>query len=817
MGNKENHDELKDPIRSLSREITQKYIQELVREAIKQAMKNKVRGLNEKNVLRLERQIKIKSDQERLEQFKEPAEEISRSIRKGSIEGNKALGQMSKILESSIKPPLPLILKALFILIIVGTPLLLFFIVMPSLSVAPGNLDLAEGVSESAHLEVSNSGGGILLWTARSDQPWITLSPERGANQGNVIVLVDTGDMEEGTYEGTVTIKSNAGTQQCPIRLVVGSEHTEMIINPPYLEFYMAEGEVASRELQISKEGSGTFKWHINPDTECPWITMSQESGTSSDILTVTANTEGLEPDTYEGIITIESNAGTEQCPIRLVVGSQPPVLAVDPLFIDFELEEGESGEEELRISNEGEGDLEWKVSVDESWVSLSPESGTNSGNVTVTVNTENLNLGEEYEGTVTIESNAESEECIISLNVLQEGEEKEESILAVDPDPLFLDFTLAEGEWDSEKFYISNEGEGELEWNIVPDTDWPSWISIDPISGTNSETITVEVDAADFTPGDYNTTFRVESNEEYKEGSVNLKISGETGPDLKTSLEVVGDATRIVEGDSAYIAVPISVVVSNQGDQAADIFKVSTEYTSSSGTYTVAFRASGENNIWYPYTDEPLDPGEEITFDGEVLFSDSLSDETVNLKAIADSCSGDEFKPAYCRVEESNEENNESPEVEVYLPARELEGPDLVVTSLEVTGSPKPDEYHAALPIRVVVRNQGDEAADIFKISIEYYADTSNSSSAYTAPFRVPGENSSWYPYTDALLDPEEQVIFEGDVLFDSQGKKYFWAIADSCSGDEIFTDYCRVKESNEENNKSPEERIIIPGIWSS
>lgn len=720
MEDKEHHDELKEPIRSLSSEITQRYVQELVREAIKQAMKNKTRGLKEKQILKLEKQIKVKSDQERLEQFKNPAEEISRSIREGSVKGNKALWQMSNILEKSIKPPLPLILKVLFILVFAGTPLLLFFIVMPSLSVSPGNLDLAEGVAESAQLEISNTGGGVLLWTASSDQPWISLSPKRGANEGNVIVLVEADDLEEGTYEGTVTI---------------------------------------------------------------------------------------------------DSLAGTEQCPIRLVVGSQRPVLAVDPLSIDFELEEGESGEKELRISNDGGGVLEWEVSADESWITLSPENGINSGTVTVTVDTADLSPEEEYEGTITIESNGENEECIIYLRVLPEGKGKEKPILAVDPDPLSFNFTLGEGEADSKEFYISNKGGDELEWNIVPDTDWPSWIYVDPISGRNSETITIEVDAADLTSGNYNTTFRVESNEEYKEGVVSLKVSGEDeGPDLVvTSLEIVGDATRVVEGDSAYIAVPISVVVSNQGDQAADIFKVSTEYTSSSGTYAVAFRIPGESNTWYPYTDEPLDPGEEFTFEGEVLFSDSLSDETVYLKAIADSCSGDEFEPAYCRVEESNEENNESPEVEVYLPTPELKGPDLVVTSLEVTGSPKSDEY--ALPIRVVVRNQGDEAADIFKISIEYHKNTSTSSSVYTAPFRVPGESSSWYPYTDAPLDPGEQVIFEGDVLFDSEGKKYFWAIADSCSGDGFITNYCRVKESDEENNKSSEESILIPtsSVWVS
>lgn len=715
MEDKEHHDELKGPIRSLSSEITQRYVQELIREAIKQAMKSKTRGLKEKQILKLEKQIKKKSDNEKLEQFKKPAEEISRSIREGSIEGNKALGQMSNILEKSIKPPLPLILKVLLILIFAGTPLLLFFIFMPSLSVAPENLDLAEGVSESAQLEISNTGGGVLLWTASSDQPWISLSPKRGANEGNVIVLVDADDLEEGTYEG---------------------------------------------------------------------------------------------------IVTIDSLAGTEQCPIRLVVGSQPPVLAVDPHSIDFELEKGESGEEELRISNDGGGVLEWEASASEPWITLSPENGINSGTVTVTVDTADLSPEEEYERTITIESNGENEECIIYLKVLPEGKGKEKPVLAVDPDPLSFNFNLAEGEWDSEEFYISNEGGGDLQWETSANEPW---ITLSPESGTNSGIVNVTVDTDDLSPGkEYEGIITIESNGGDEEGSVTLIIGGETkGPDLVNFLEVTGPVTRKMDENAYnYFAVPVTVVVRNQGDEPADIFKISTEYTSSSGTYAVAFRIPGESNTWYPYTDEPLDPGDEITFEGEVRLNDSLAGETVYLIAIADSCSEDEFEPVYCRIEESNEDNNKSPEAEVYLPAPELKGPDLVAF-LEVTGPPKPDEYYAACPIRVVVRNQGDEAADIFKVSIEYYENTSTSSSAYTTPFRVPGENSSWYPYTDAPLDPGEQVIFEGDVLFDSPGKKYFWAIADSCSGDAIFTNYCRVKEVNEENNESLEEKISIPNVW--
>ena len=137
--------------------------------------------------------------------------------------------------------------------------------------------------------------------------------------------------------------------------------------------------------------------------------------------------------------------------------------------------------------------------------------------------------------------------------------------------------------------------------------------------------------------------------------------------PDLVvTDLETTGQAT--VNGDGSA-EVPIRVVVKNQGSSAAGIFKVATEYTGPQGTFVVAFTVPGQTSSWYPYTGAPLSTGDEKTFDGKVTFHPSVHGVNVSLKAIADSCSGDEFMPVYCRVEEGNESNNESVTVSVLLP----------------------------------------------------------------------------------------------------------------------------------------------------
>jgi hypothetical protein len=140
--------------------------------------------------------------------------------------------------------------------------------------------------------------------------------------------------------------------------------------------------------------------------------------------------------------------------------------------------------------------------------------------------------------------------------------------------------------------------------------------------------------------------------------------------PDLVVvSLQTMGPATVNPEGQ---IEVPIRVVVRNQGGAAADIFKVSTEYSDAEGTWAVPFTVPGQDYTWYPYTSAPLPAGAKTTFQGVVTFS-YAQDETVSLRAIADSCAGDEFVPDHCRVEESNEANNESTSIAVSLPAAAL------------------------------------------------------------------------------------------------------------------------------------------------
>lgn len=132
--------------------------------------------------------------------------------------------------------------------------------------------------------------------------------------------------------------------------------------------------------------------------------------------------------------------------------------------------------------------------------------------------------------------------------------------------------------------------------------------------------------------------------------------------------LQVTGPAV-ILPGQQA-LAIPIYVLIQNQGEADAEIFKLSAHFAGLSGKFVAPFTAPGQVDKWYPYSTAPLAAGREVTFTGTVSLPVTLQGQTIALSVLVDSCSGDEFMPAYCRVAESNENNNESRPWTVQLPS---------------------------------------------------------------------------------------------------------------------------------------------------
>ncbi len=134
---------------------------------------------------------------------------------------------------------------------------------------------------------------------------------------------------------------------------------------------------------------------------------------------------------------------------------------------------------------------------------------------------------------------------------------------------------------------------------------------------------------------------------------------------DLVPTVRVTGVA--LLRADGAYL-VPVRVSVRNSGTEIAGRFKMSVEFNhlSFGGTRVTAFGAASSSDGsftrdgFYVWTSRALFPGRSLTFNGSVLIPSSVPRRSqITLRVVADSCSGEEFMPALCRVPELREDNN--------------------------------------------------------------------------------------------------------------------------------------------------------------
>ena len=106
----------------------------------------------------------------------------------------------------------------------------------------------------------------------------------------------------------------------------------------------------------------------------------------------------------------------------------EPPTIAFSPSSFSFSAQQGETTllTDTLHISNSGSGTLDWSVSNDANWLSLSPSSGSSTGkvdNVTLSVDTSGMEVGN-YTANITISASGASnspQTIVASLSIVQE------------------------------------------------------------------------------------------------------------------------------------------------------------------------------------------------------------------------------------------------------------------------------------------------------------------------------------------------------------------------------------------------------------
>jgi Viral BACON domain/Cohesin domain len=178
---------------------------------------------------------------------------------------------------------------------------------------------------------------------------------------------------------------------------------------------YESGGNPEGQILEVKNSGKNTLEYTISDDAD--WLSVEPGSGTSSGQIvthTILINKAGLAAQDAEYVanVTIASSEAynnPQRLSVNLKVSPKPPSeIWVSTEDMSFAAKTGKNpSPQTLRIKNSGEGTLAYQITADAAWLTVSPDSGTSSGEEkshTVSINSGSLAEGS-YDGAITISS----------------------------------------------------------------------------------------------------------------------------------------------------------------------------------------------------------------------------------------------------------------------------------------------------------------------------------------------------------------------------------------------------------------------------
>ena len=176
------------------------------------------------------------------------------------------------------------------------------------------------------------------------------------------------------------------------------------------------------------------------------------------------------------------------------------PAIVVSPTAFQFTAQLGGSNPaaQSLLINNTGYGILNWTATDNQTWLTVTPTTGTAPDTASISVNITGLAHGE-HTGRITIADTAgkdSSRTVVVTLNITA-------PTLKITPGSVTVETRLGVPPPDDKYFMIENSGSGTINWTI---TGKPNWLGLSQVAGTAPSAVDLEF-LTDSLPGTGNYT----------------------------------------------------------------------------------------------------------------------------------------------------------------------------------------------------------------------------------------------------------------------------------------------------------------------
>lgn len=289
---------------------------------------------------------------------------------------------------------------------------------------------------------------------------------------------------------------------------------TNLVLTPDSLHFEGIEGggNPPPQTFVVSSDGDPlSFELFENVG----WIIPSPTQGSTDQTITVSINTLTLTEGEYIDSIRVEADEADNSPQyeiITLTISEPPPTICATPNSFFFNAIAGGDDPEPktLTIWNCGSGVLEWTVSNSETWMGLDPVSGTDSGDVTVSIDITGLAFGDYFDTIVVSDPDATNDPKLIPVTLTVGSD-----LPVIEVDSAF-NFVIIPADSQSVppvEIVIRNGGAGLMNFWIEENSS--RIFPVVPDSGQAPETVSVGIKTQSGSPGeDYFDTLWVFSNE---------------------------------------------------------------------------------------------------------------------------------------------------------------------------------------------------------------------------------------------------------------------------------------------------------------
>jgi len=315
------------------------------------------------------------------------------------------------------------------------------------LNLSPESLMLESNVDSYKDFVVSSN----VNWSVSGSVSWLSLSPVSGSNDGTVRITATSTNPTINERNGTVTVVGGGLTKTVNVTQLGSS--AELTLTP-------SNREVTSSSGSTTFDISSNVSWSLGDNAS--WLTVLPATGSGSVTLTASYSENIL---LTQRIATITATGGGITRTVTVTQAGATPVLTVSPTSLTLGSASG-SNDKISVLSN-----VSWTVTDNASWLAVTPSSGSNNGELTVTATSENTSINSRN-GIVTVTGNG----ITIAVTITQAGANP---VLTISPDSILLEYNT--GSFGD--FSVSSN----VDWTVKNSQEW---LTVSPISGSNNGNI---------------------------------------------------------------------------------------------------------------------------------------------------------------------------------------------------------------------------------------------------------------------------------------------------------------------------------------